>query len=296
MLAQAKSWLPPALVKCLRLLRDWRDVLACASFLAGRDMRATFVERLMIVTRLYRISYHVESPHTQREILRFIRSVLALSPISRAVIVEAGCFKGSSTAKFSLAAQAAGRQLVVFDSFQGIPVNEEAHQQNIFGGRAGFAAGDYRGTLAEVKANVSRFGDLESCRFVPGWFDETMPAFDANIAAIYLDVDLASSTRTCLKHLYPLLEPGGVLYSQDGHLPLVIDVLDDDDFWLREVGCEKPQIIGLRRRKLVKIVKPRLGTSPAVSPSPAGTAQMSGQNELWAGGTPVRHKTSRRSA
>jgi len=67
-------------------------------------------------------------------------------------------------------------------------------------------------------------------------------------------VDLASSTRTCLKYLYPLLESNGVLYSQDGHLPLVIDVFDNDNFWLSEVGCKRPQILGLGEKKLIKIM------------------------------------------
>jgi len=83
-----------------------------------------------------------------------------------------------------------------------------------------------------------------------------MPKFSKSIVAIYLDVDLASSTRTCLKYLYPLLVPGGVLYSQDGHLPLVIDVFKDDEFWKKEVSYPKPHIEGLGKKKLIKIVKP----------------------------------------
>ena len=82
-----------------------------------------------------------------------------------------------------------------------------------------------------------------------------MPKFQQPISVIYLDVDLASSTRTCLRHLYPLLEPGGVIFSQDGHLPLVIDALNDDNFWLNEVGCKKPDILGLGKSKLIKIIK-----------------------------------------
>ncbi len=40
-----------------------------------------------------------------------------------------------STAKFSLAAAFAGRELVVFDSFQGLPYNNEPHDRNISVGR-----------------------------------------------------------------------------------------------------------------------------------------------------------------
>jgi O-methyltransferase len=51
------------------------------------------------------------------------------------VVVEPGCYKGSSTAKFSLIARKAGRDLVVFDSFQGIPDNAEPHEKDMYGNR-----------------------------------------------------------------------------------------------------------------------------------------------------------------
>ena len=74
--------------------------------------------------------------------------------------------------------------------------------------------------------------------------------------AAYLDVDLVSSTRTCIKYLYPLLVPGGVLFSQDGHLPLVVQLLNNESSG-DEAGCFRPPIHGLGTRKLVRIVKPK---------------------------------------
>ena len=57
--------------------------------------------------------------------------------------MEAGCFKGGSTAKFSIAAKIAGRRLYVFDSFQGIPAHNEDHGRTIWGGAVAFRQGDY---------------------------------------------------------------------------------------------------------------------------------------------------------
>ena len=244
---------PPYSIR--RAFRERRDVLACASFVLDRSLTLPMWERLRIVKQLYATSFSIDSPHRQEEILSLMRTVLSLPRNGPGVIVEAGAYKGSSTAKFSLAASLAGRELVVFDSFQGMPENDEPHSKNIFGRPERFTRGSYFGTLDEVRGNVSRFGRIEACRFVPGWFDDTLPGFSEPIAAIYMDVDLAASTRTCLKHLYPLLLPGGVLYSQDGHLPLVIEVFEDADFWMREVGCKKPQIVGLGERKLIKVTK-----------------------------------------
>ena len=211
--------------------------------------------RQEILNQIDYINQNVECPHTLDQIIRYITHILCLPIDSEGVIVEAGCFKGGSSSKFSLAAHQMDRTLVIFDSFQGIPDNSEAHDVNIFGGSVGFAEGDYCGSLEDVKENITRYGVIESCELIPGWFEDTLPHYQKEIACIYLDVDLVSSTKTCLKYLYPLLKPGGSLFSQDGHLPLIIELLDDDQFWQDELGCVKPQMIGLGSSKLVEVIK-----------------------------------------
>jgi O-methyltransferase len=243
--------------KVRRALTRREDLQALKHLLARRDIEVSVAGRLRLIMKLYWITVHVQSPHTQAEILAFVEDILALPKDSPQYVVEAGCFVGSSTAKFSLAAALAGKTLVVFDSFAGIPPNEEVHDTNLSGATnlPGFKAGDWHGELEEVQSNVRRYGRIDVCEFVPGWFDDTMPQFDRPIAAAYIDVDLASSTRTCLRYLYPLLRSGGALFSQDGHLPLVVEVLGDESFWRDEVGYEPPTLEGLGGQKLVRMIK-----------------------------------------
>ena len=222
-----------------------QDLAAWVSFVRDTSFKLPVADRLWLIRRAYLATSNIKSPHTYSEVLSYVSTILSLPQSVEGVVVEAGCFKGSSTVKFSLAAGLAGRELVVFDSFQGLPLNDDPD----------FPQGDYWGQLEEVRGNVAKFGRIDCCRFIPGWFDDTMPRFREPIAAVYLDVDLDSSTRTCLKYLYPLLQPGGVLYSQDGHSSRVIRVFEDEYFWLKEVGCKKPYIEGLRTSKLVKIRK-----------------------------------------
>jgi O-methyltransferase len=231
------------------------DLYFVVAFVFHSMPNTTLAQRLGIVRRAFAVSVQLDCPHTQREALTYVRTILSLPRDCHGVVVEAGCYKGGSTTKFSLAADLAGRELVVFDSYCGIPPNDEQHGNTIFGQPANFKEGSYCGRLEEVRSNVANFGKIDCCRFVQGWFDETMPKFKEPIAAAYIDVDLASSTRTCLKFLFPLLQPGGALYSQDGHLPLVMDVFRDDSFWENEVGCERPQIVGLGTSKLIKVIK-----------------------------------------
>jgi O-methyltransferase len=218
------------------------DVQLSGDFLGDSSLPMSFSARLWFVIQCLYISLRVNCPHTQDEILRFARMILLAPP---GVAVEAGCFKGGSTAKFSLIAQRCGRDLVVFDSFQGIPENTESHENDMFGNHANFEAGSYAGSIDEVKANIARYGRINACRFVPGWFEETMPHFNEPIACAYLDVDLAGSTATCLRYLYPIVVPGGFLASQDGHLPLVMEVLTE---WQSKNDVE---FQGLGKSKLV---------------------------------------------
>lgn len=173
-----------------------------------------------------------------------------------ACFVEAGCFKGGSSAKFSYFASLLGKELVLFDSFEGLPDNEENHDTSIDGYsiKDWFKGGNFKGILAEVEENLKDHGKIEVCKFMPGWFCDTMPAFKTPVIAAFIDVDLASSTEDCLKYLYPLLVPGGVIMSQDGDFPLVIKVFENPASWKGE-GPPEPVIQNLGQ-KITKIYKP----------------------------------------
>ena len=256
--SRIKRHMPSAALFAYRLIHQGRltDIFSTVRFLISSLSSVSLKERFDILQQIYAISASMDCAHTQDEMLSFIRTILAIPKEVKGCIVEAGCFKGGSTAKFSLAAAKVHRKLVVFDSFAGLPDNTEAHTTTIFGERPDFSMGKYGGTLQEVVQNVRRYGKADSCQFIEGWFEQTMPEFSDSIAAIYLDVDLVSSTKTCLKYLYPRLQPGGFVYSQDAHLPLIIELLKDERFWREELGSPMPQIEGLGQQKLVRIRKP----------------------------------------
>lgn len=260
--AHLRRLLPRRLLLFSRFLRSPNDIAAARKFVLSPSVGSSLAQRIQLVGQCYSISDQIPSPHTQAEILWFMQAILSIPRDAPGCIVEAGAYKVSSTAKFSLAARAVGRKLYVFDSFAGIPPNDEPHEKSTTGYDVSFPAGSYCGTLEEVKANIARCGAPEVCEFVPGWFEDTLPNFREPVAAAYIDVDLANSTRTCLKYLYPLLQPGAALYSQDGHLPLVIEVFRDTSLW-GELGTEPLEVDGLGVSKLLRLVKPQLLAAPA---------------------------------
>jgi len=208
---------------------------------------------MAISTAFKRVDRNVISAHTEGELLMVAGRIMQLGPQVPGLIVEAGCFQGASTAKLSIIAELLDRKMVVFDSFCGMPANDEIDsRQNAFGEPAVFSEGSFAGSLDLVRQNVAQFGRADRCQYIKGWFDQTMPSFDGVVACGYLDVDLPSSTLTCLKYLYPKLSPGGFLFSQDAHLPAVVDVIEDVDTW-KALGVDKPRIEYTRHKRLLII-------------------------------------------
>jgi O-methyltransferase len=93
------------------------------------------------------------------------------------------------------------------------------------------------------------------CRFEKGWFEDVLPRLDVALDVVVLDVDLAQSTRTCVKELWPRLRSDGVLFSLDGQLRATHELLADARFWREEVGSEPPLVEGLGESKLLTLVR-----------------------------------------
>ncbi|MEC7522438.1 MAG: TylF/MycF/NovP-related O-methyltransferase [Myxococcota bacterium] len=227
------------------------ELPALARFLAGGPGRAA------LAARFYRITALVDCPHRQSEVFEVADAILRLDVPGH--VVEAGAYRGGSAAKLSLACARAGRRLRVFDGFEGIPPNDEVMDEaDVLGSRsagpARFEAGAYAASERELRATLARFGAPAVCEVIAGRFADTLPRERGPVAVAFVDVDLAASTRDCLRGIWPRLSPGGALFSHDGHLPLVRAVLADPDTW-RPLGGPPARVVGLGRRRLVRLEK-----------------------------------------
>lgn len=183
----------------------------------------SFSQRLSLLRQYQTI--HNESGltcHTFDEII--VPSLYVLNnPEKKGVLIEAGCFKGGSTAKFSLLAQLTGRELLVYDSFKGLPA-EEIAGITYFGDKYHFKKGQYACNLSSVKKNIARYGDIESCTFIKGWFKDTLPNLKKIVLMVWVDADLPSSNIDAYVHTYKRLVEGGFYFIQDGHIPQVRNI------------------------------------------------------------------------
>ena len=137
-------------------------------------------------------------------------------------VLECGVYKGSSTACLSWVCRELGMPFYAADSFAGLPTNE-GH----------YSAGDFRGSLEEVKRNLSACGCLENVQFIPGWYAESLKDFRHPLALIWMDVDLRQSVLDVMENVFGCLDRNGLIFS-DG---FTVDV-DFDGCKIRDTGGE----------------------------------------------------------
>jgi O-methyltransferase len=135
--------------------------------------------------------------------------------------VECGTYRGGSGAILGYVAKQEGwkRDLYLFDSFQGHPSFASADAPD----RDGIPqwTGKLVASQEDVKAALRRVGayDANHVRIVPGWFQQSLPAFPiAEIALLHLDADWYDSTLFCLKTLFGRVVPGGYIQVDDYYL------------------------------------------------------------------------------
>jgi|tagenome__1003787_1003787.scaffolds.fasta_scaffold20830474_1 O-methyltransferase len=193
----------------------------------------SLLQRIHLLLRLIRVDLNVQHAHWPGEVARVIKVIGERKAKPKEVIVEAGCWQGGSTAKFSIICHLLGYRLLIFDSFEGV----EYQPGNSF-------SGEYIADEALVRKHVSLYGEIEVCEFVPGWFVDTLARnpLQNSVRVVYIDCDLAKGTREVLQGVLPSLVRDGALSSQDYHIDEVRALLDNNMVW-EELHQEMPKIV-----------------------------------------------------
>jgi len=128
-------------------------------------------------------------------------------------LIEAGAWRGGASILMRATLDTLGerdREVLVADSFEGFPVDEDGEHIDL-------STYDFLSVpLEEAKGNFARFGLDHGVRFVPGFFEDTLPPLaDGRWAIVRLDGDTYEATTTALNWLYPGLAPGGYLIIDD---------------------------------------------------------------------------------
>ncbi len=213
----------------------------------GADYGLTVPQKLLLVGRMARNNLVIPTGSSFIEHLIIATEALRVPADRDGVLVECGAYKGGSTANLSLVAAHCGRQLVVFDSFEGMPEPDETDREHLLLASRQIHTYDgdaWDGSLSEVKQNIDRYGALSACEFEVGYFEETMDTFDKPVVLAFLDVGLRSSAETATSALWPLLAEGAVLFTHDAKHMEIATLFFDREWWADQLEAEPPGLVG----------------------------------------------------
>ena len=223
----------------------WWTVLALLESGAEGDGISTLA-KLTLLRKMWRNARQPGSGSTFFEHVYIVNRLLQVPKTMAGSVAEFGCFKGFSTSSLSLACALTNRRLLVFDSFEGLPEPDQAVQHIETGAAVPYHQGQYKGALDEVKSNVTRFGDVSVCEFIPGYFENSLPRRprDEKLVLIFEDADLPQSVRSVLCGAWKKLEPGCVFFSHEARDREVVDIFFDKKWWENAIGESAPGFVG----------------------------------------------------
>jgi O-methyltransferase len=197
-----------------------------------------FSERLRLLRRFLRVDWNVLHAHLPSEIVHITRALSERPARPGEVMVEAGCWQGGSSAKFSLLCERLGYRLCIHDSFEGVEKlsdEDQSHEWEF--------AGQYASPETRLREHLRRFGAPAVCEIRKGWFSETLARapFPHPVRVAYIDCDLGKGTLEVLRGVVPSLVDDGWIFSQDYHIEPVRRVLTDPETW-RSLGRSAPRI------------------------------------------------------
>ncbi len=174
--------------------------------------------------------------------------LINLDPITNGCIVECGCFKGASSITLSILAKITNKQLLIYDSFEGLPTIEVSSEKKAYYPHllsySEYQEGMYKGSLDEVKYNIQKYGYLSQCVFIKGYFSETLKEHNKNIDFIFIDVDLLGSLKTCIINLWKYLSPNSYFFTDDSCDMSLVKIWFDDNWWNKNLNTNPPGYVG----------------------------------------------------
>jgi hypothetical protein len=105
------------------------------------------------------------------------------------VFIEAGVFKGGTTACLSPVCKNKGVTYIAADTFSGLPGYDNAY---------GYREGQFYGSIEEVKYHLANNNALDGVEFAIGLFKDTLQSIKRPVVGIFLDTDLYDSSLSAL--------------------------------------------------------------------------------------------------
>ena len=199
----------------------------------------TWAKKALLGLRMYRNTRRVFTGTSYKAHLAMAAKILQIPPDVEGVVVECGCYLGGSTANLSLVCDIVGRELIVYDSFEGLPPPQPGDKYATSEGE-GFLKAD----IDRVKGTVRDLGAIDRCTFRKGWFSETLPHHDEPVVACFLDVDYQASLHDCILNLWPHLVDSGYVFIDEYVFTDYCALFYSEKYWRTYFDTTPPGLLG----------------------------------------------------
>lgn len=231
----------------LTSLREWyhaASIPLLATFALDKrylhpSYRMTWWRRVRLVHRLWRNTRRVPTGVSYKAHVAMAAKLLQMPPDQPGIIVECGCWVGGTSVNLSLLARLVGRQLVVYDSFEGLPAPSPGDRH-----AKPESEGFFRGDIDTVRGHIDKYGAPEVVELRKGWFSDTLLNHSEPIAFMFLDVDYQASLHDCVVNLWPHLAEKGYVFLDEFVLLDYCGLFWSESFWERHFGTTPPGLMG----------------------------------------------------
>ena len=184
---------------------------------SGKNYNLSSKDKENIVKRIKNALGKIDSATSIDVHLELGKRILNL-PKNDGSIVECGCYQGASTVSLSIFSKIVGKNLIIYDSFEGLPEPKGTPDLHEFVGK-----GSFKSTGITDISNLLKKSGCESARLklVSGYFDESLTEDLKNdlgfpkASIVNIDVDYYSSTIDVLNWIEDLLYDGSLIYFDD---------------------------------------------------------------------------------
>jgi O-methyltransferase len=189
--------------------------------------------------KMFLNTLRIQTGTSYKSHLAIALKILETPPEVSGDVIECGTWKGGSAANLSLVCDIVGRKLRIYDSFEGLPEGKPGDRE-----AAAYDKGDYCGPLEEVKANIGKYGKIDCCEFIQGWFDDTLPDLNSPVLLAFLDVDLEASLDICVRSIWPNLTEQGYIFIDECVGVDYCALFYSEKWWDRFLDQTPPGLIG----------------------------------------------------
>lgn len=177
----------------------------------------TTANRQILLDKFDIIDAHIDCAHDTSEIY-YMANFALRNQNSIGSIIEFGSYKGGMSCKLSHLAKLLDKQVLIYDTFQGLVEDvtytrqpDLADNESV---RYDFQKGMYTGTMQEINENLHNYGEILVCSYVPGDIRQSIFFNPITASLVSVDLDHIDTMKFVIKEMWNKITTGLIFFHE----------------------------------------------------------------------------------